>query len=287
MTKFNVGDKVRLIEDYMDYKKDDVVEVIGFWAEGINYVGKHGRGGAYYNRFELVESKPTKKQRITALENEVAELKLIVHELRGKKATYTATVLMGSVPVDINNAPELKVAPTPNKQRAAIIEKAKKFVEKVSSRQSSWAVNENGNETYQQKCTFNEFIINNEKRTVVVLVKGKDSGKIFEKGIAKCNPSDVFNEFIGKAIALGRALGLDVSEFEQAVQPNEVVPGHIITWDEVPNEPHKVIKRNGDWFDFTNLFNNKDYNNFEYCEIEEFTTILNDTNAKYEVSNNE
>ncbi len=228
MTKFNVGDKVLFIEDYMDYKKDDVVEVIGFWAEGINYVGKHGKGGAYYKRFELVESKPTKNQRITALENEVAELKLIVHELRDKKVTTTATVFLDGVPVDISNAPELKAAPTPNKQRAAIIEKAKKFVEKVSSRQSSWAVNENGNETYQQKCTFNEFIINNEKRTVVVLVKGKDSGKIFEKGIAKCNPSDVFNEHIGKAIALGRALGLNVSEFEQAVQPTKAVLGTVV-----------------------------------------------------------
>lgn len=230
MTKFNVGDKVQFIEDYMDYKKGDVVEVIGFWAEGINYVGKHGRGGAYYNRFELVESKPTKNQRITALENEVAELKLIVHELRDKKVTTTATVFLDGVPVDINNAPEiqLKAAPTPNQQRAAIIEKAMKFVE-TNTFYNGRAMAGIGVKLKSGMVCIPEFIINDTKRTVVVLFKWvSNARRIQSRGIAKCNPSDVFNEHIGKAIALGRALGLNVSEFEQAVQPTKAVLGTVV-----------------------------------------------------------
>lgn len=281
----------------------------------------------------------TKNERITTLENEVAELKLIVHELRGKKSIEPSTSTVediiefegqqyrkvdrvaregdvvissamtsflvekgkpykvscfgrdlvlnketsnivalynvGRTPETVNVYELIKPKPlTQNQQRAEIIEKAKKFVEKVSSRQSSWTVNENGNETYQQKCTFNEFIINNEKRTVVVLVKGKDSGKIFEKGIAKCNPSDVFNEFIGKAIALGRALGLDVSEFEQAVQPDKPVIGMMFVGCE--GDVREIAPR-GHYSELS-MKSAIDSEYVEDCPIQ----IINDTNAKYE-----
>lgn len=295
----------------------------------------------------------TKNERITTLENEVAELKLIVHELRDKKSIEPSTttvediiefegqqyrkvdreaqagdvvILKGSAQSKyianrtpykafigrygflaiqesgsdhiklysdtFNRTPEtvdvyelIKPKPlTPNQQRAAIIEKAKAFVKNIVGEYDTF------NTTfgrYKDQCVKPTFHVNEKKRAITVLIYGAFGKQLIFKGITKCNSNDVFNEPIGKAIALGRALGLEVSEFEQAVQPNEVVPGHIIAWNEVSNEPHKVIKRNGDWFDFTNLFNNKDYNNFEYCEIEEFTTILNDTNAKYEVSSNE
>lgn len=73
------------------------------------------------------------------------------------------------------------------------------------------------------------FEVNKEKGAVVALLKGINSNKLKAKGIAKCNPNDVYNEHIGKAIALGRALGKDVSEFENAVQPDEIVIGHSIS----------------------------------------------------------
>lgn len=276
MTKFNVGDKVRFIEDYMDYKKGDIVEVVGFWDEGINYIGKGKSAGCYFSRVELVETKPTKNQRITALENEVAELKLIVHELRGKKSIDPSTstiediiefegkqyrkvdreahegdviVFYGSrhpqitdgkpykvfkgknieenklshtadsgteYPVDGEYVdgyyvyeliegglnPQISIVDetieplTQNQQRAAIIEKARKFVDEHKSKyRSEWNI---------------------VGHTVQILIYDSN-GMLMKFRQAKCNPSDVFNEHIGKAIALGRALGLDVSEFEQAV----------------------------------------------------------------------
>lgn len=364
MTKFNVGDKVRILNGGKLVENGNYsittgkeYEVISFHEKSELEVEHIKVAGNFSNPFticdweykyiELVETKQTKNQRITALENEVAELrplkqevaelKLIVHELRGHRdidlsslsePSTTNTVedviefegkqyrkvdrearegdvvifsksdsnhIFSDIPYEVkkgstgslnvnlfslyNSLVErtpkvttvyelIKTKPlTPNQQRAAIIEKAKKFVEKVSSRQSSWAVNEIGNETYQQKCTVNEFIINNEKRTIVVLVKGEDSGKIFEKGIAKCNPSDVFNEHIGKAIALGRALKLDVSEFEQAVQPNRRTDGMVIEYRGITRviATPRVL---GETCDFDS-------------EFARYGTIINDTNTIY------
>lgn len=73
-----------------------------------------------------------------------------------------------------------------------------------------------------------EFIVNKGKRTVVVLMRGLGSGKMRAKGIAKCAPDDCFNVHIGKAIALRRALGIDVpSEYLNAPQPTEVRVGDV------------------------------------------------------------
>lgn len=292
MTKFNVGDKVVPISKTVDWntlnRTTNHLDKSSAWNKALENEQKYlyvniideirnlytcsnepYGGGDYFHESDLTlyKNKPTKNQRITALENEVAELKLIVHELRGKKSIEPSTT----------NTVEDKPL-TPNQQRAAIIEKAKKFVEKVSSRQSCWTVNEIGNETYRQKCTVNEFIINNEKRTVVVLVKGEDSGKIFEKGIAKCNPNDVFNEHIGKAIALGRALGLDVSEFEQAVQPTFAKGQEIEYTHEIRKGEKRTIESiKGDLIKMVcGRHFNLSWGNSE-------PLIINDTNAKYEV----
>lgn len=53
------------------------------------------------------------------------------------------------------------------------------------------------------------YIINEEKRTVVVLLKSKFTGNVRCRGISKAHPGDKFNADIGKAIAIRRALGLE------------------------------------------------------------------------------
>ncbi|MDM5298145.1 hypothetical protein QUF51_08230 [Bacillus pumilus] len=74
-----------------------------------------------------------------------------------------------------------------------------------------------------------DFIVNAEKRTVVALRKSFAEGYIRERGIAKCAPNDCFNAPIGKAIALRRALGLEVpSEYLNVPQPTEVRVGDIV-----------------------------------------------------------
>ncbi|MBA9027579.1 hypothetical protein [Peribacillus huizhouensis] len=74
-----------------------------------------------------------------------------------------------------------------------------------------------------------EIIVNKEKRTVVALMKYLRSGKVFDKGIAKACPTDCFNVHIGKAIAVRRALGLEVpADYLNTPQPTEVRVGDVV-----------------------------------------------------------
>lgn len=102
-----------------------------------------------------------------------------------------------------------------------------------------------------------KFFVNSEKRTVVAVLIGYLSGKVNGRGIAKCAPGDCFNAHIGKAIALRRALGLDVpDEYIYAPQPTEARIGNIVTkpdWRHI--EPYEVsdiidgfaFERNGEF----------------------------------------
>lgn len=112
---------------------------------------------------------------------------------------------------------------SPNQQRAELIQRAREF---VKSRGMS-----DGRFYHSEKSLLlnGEFIVNKEKRTVVCLLRGTQTRTVFSRGIAKCMPSDVFNADIGKAIALARALQIDIpQEFTVAVQPQKVVVGMMI-----------------------------------------------------------
>lgn len=76
-----------------------------------------------------------------------------------------------------------------------------------------------------------DFVINREKRTVIALIRYTDKYKnVWAKGKARCAPGDVFNTHIGRAIALRRALGLEVPiEYEYAPQPTEAQAGDIVS----------------------------------------------------------
>ena len=160
----------------------------------------------------IVEESPSDSERITALETQVAELQAELQTLKKRKKPKHL----------------LSHYPTPNEQRKAVIERAKAFVAEVSERAKGDDFNDIGNVIYRHRTTRPEFHVNAKKRTVVVLLKGAHNPVLIGKAIAKCAPDDVFNADIGKAIALGRALGLDVSEFENAPKPTEVVVGMVV-----------------------------------------------------------
>lgn len=74
-----------------------------------------------------------------------------------------------------------------------------------------------------------DFIVNAAKRTVVALGKSWIDGRILRRGIAKCAPTDCFNAHIGKAIALRRALGLEVPvDYLNVPQPTAVRVGDVV-----------------------------------------------------------
>ncbi|MDE1406998.1 hypothetical protein [Bacillus licheniformis] len=82
------------------------------------------------------------------------------------------------------------------------------------------------------------FDINRESRTVEAVAKKPNSRTAFY-GTAICAPDDCFNVHIGEAIALHRALGLEVpDEYLNVPNPTEVRVGDILT-----------ISQNGEMFD--------------------------------------
>lgn len=125
------------------------------------------------------------------------------------------------------SALELVKEKTPNELRAEIIQRAKAVLVEWKDRDGSYL--------HPSPCGFHfntrvEFKVNAEKIVVVALLRNLGiTENIRTKGIASCSKSDVYNEHIGKAIALGRALGKDVSEFENAVQPDMPTVGHKFT----------------------------------------------------------
>lgn len=145
--------------------------------------------------------------------------------------TMTGAELIGQVEEALNEmkrrytksiAPKVEEVKTANEQRAELIWKAKIFTER---------------NIYKVIFSKIEFVINHEKRTVVALLKGFFNRHVESKGIAKCHPDDVFNADIGKAIALARALEIEIpEEFLRAVQPTEFVLGQRVNFsDEYPN----------------------------------------------------
>ena len=235
MGKFNVGDKVRILDvDAIDFgskywNNGDVTEVVLKYADGDVYLKRtlsHDFGATgdellvFKEEFHAIEKV---SEDYPQLSDEIEELKRRVAELESKLADKESPEIKFSVTAD--ELAELVSKESPNELRKRSIEKAKKFVEGTERKALNSNGNTKGNGTYVERTTIPEYIINEDKRTVVVLAKGAIIPILYEKGIAKCAPDDVFNADIGKAIALGRAYGLDVSEFEQAPQPGEVVAG--------------------------------------------------------------
>jgi hypothetical protein len=111
-------------------------------------------------------------------------------------------------------------------RRDEIVEQAKRDVEELKTARNLLGVR---GYPYKDKfVAFADFIVNKDKRTVVALIRYQDERKVLSRGIAKCHPNDCFNVHIGKAIALRRALGLDVpDEYLNAPQPTEVRVGDI------------------------------------------------------------
>src|SRR5690606_18500431 len=112
-------------------------------------------------------------------------------------------------------------------RRDEIVEQAKRDAEELKTARNLLGVR--GYPYKDNFVTFADFIVNKDKRTVVALLRFQYEREVLSRGIAKCHPNDCFNVYIGKAIALRRALGLDVpDEYLNAPQPTEVRVGDTV-----------------------------------------------------------
>lgn len=246
MTKFNVGDDVRVIgKGAAGLAMGTIAEVVHVDCDGdVNL-----DNGTFYLK-ENIELLPTTDRRLTEAEAKIATLEAEVKALKG--ASKPTTIVVNSCFAKVSEDADIgriasalfeRMAPrghsksrymeevakasiTPNQRRADVIKRAQAYIGKYDSRG-----NFTGREGFRAPngiISDTDFIVNVEKRTVVCLLRAQCNKDVQAKAVAKCAPDDVFNADICKAIALGGALGLDVSEFENAVKPTEVVVGMVV-----------------------------------------------------------
>ncbi|MBU8576428.1 hypothetical protein ACQKEX_14660 [Bacillus pumilus] len=119
-------------------------------------------------------------------------------------------------------------------KREQIVERAKDDFKKLSTTYRPGCPSLlTGKAAFDPKTEAVDVHVNTDKRAVTVLITyiSNRGGKkrVSFRGIAKYMPTECFNVHIGKAIALRRALGLEVPyEYLHAPQPTEVRAGDII-----------------------------------------------------------
>ncbi|KKB71921.1 hypothetical protein [Bacillus sp. FSL W8-0848] len=232
-----VGDKVLILDDFNEprYMLHDVVPVIGGVDEHGVAVRKSGEWPIFLNneQYEVIVNNEVKNEEADEMERydtAVETARDAIEELRlaayAKGYEDARRDLLAQAPVG-NGAQE---------RRDEIVEQAKADIAKLAP---------NGVIKRPIGECDAEFIVNRNKRTVVVLIKGRYSGRVYVKGIAKAAPDDCFNEHIGKAIALHRALGIEVpDEYLNAPQPTEVRVGDVVgsfEFNEVADYYGKIV----------------------------------------------
>ena len=148
------------------------------------------------------------------------------------------------------------VEKTAQERRDEIVERAWSDIMdlKVSGAQSD-RKRGRGNYTYKDHFYVVEFVVNREKRKVSALIRHADSRGNVVSGVepihvgrAKAAPGDCFNVHIGKAIALHRALGLEVpDEYLNAPQPTEVRVGDVVECGSLKDVRHVKVVADGEY----------------------------------------
>lgn len=111
--------------------------------------------------------------------------------------------------------------------RDEIVERAKADVKALADEYDNYRV-KSASRSYNYVCNA-EFVVNRDKRRVTVILRGVHSGIVRAVGRAVCAPNDVFNAHIGRAIALRRALGLEVpAEYLNVSNPEEPRVGDVV-----------------------------------------------------------
>lgn len=259
ITKANndfVGEVIELRTDYQDDIKVKVLETKTGYSVGRAYDvdSQYFELKAPRTAEEQVEyiSKAFKQEKETLLKA-VKEFETNTSILEEKLANVDFTTLSES-----------------NKARKEAIEKAIKFVDgnkRIRYVKNQFTVNV-------------EYIVNEEKRTVVAIGRGFESGIVRAKGVAKCDPKDTFNIHIGKAIALGRLMDADVTEFIKVPNPDDIVVGQIVTLKK--RQRNKYVVKGIKGVAHEGKFNLEAIaDGSSGWEFADNLAILNDTDAKY------
>ena len=112
--------------------------------------------------------------------------------------------------------------------RDAVVERAKADVKALADSRGRYRVEREPGAYLKHVCVV-EFVVSRDKRKVTAILRGVMTGIVRAVGRAKCAPNDVFNAHIGRAIALRRALGLEVpAEYMSVPNPEEPRVGDVV-----------------------------------------------------------
>ncbi|WP_144625091.1 hypothetical protein [Bacillus altitudinis] len=187
------------------YKNGDVLKVTRYYDLGVFSEEDHG---IWHTEYEVIVGEHTPIPNLDEMDYD--ELVALVEDVM--KALRTRSYKNGYDQGRFDA--EIEAPKSDQQKRDEVVEKAKEDVRVLY---------------YKDYVGATDFIVNAEKRTVVSIRKAFGNGRVISKGIAKCAPNDCFNAHIGKAIALRRALGLEVpSEYLNVPQPTEVRVGDVV-----------------------------------------------------------
>ena len=204
-----------------------------------------------------------------------------VYEDNFQRTTSTIEVFEVVDYVDEMPLEDVPVILTANQQREKLNQRAREFVEGLKRNGTFDGVEKDYYVNYRRRNSVVEFVVNKEKRTVVAIARNPRIKVINSKGIAKCMPGDVFNEWIGKAIALARALEIDIpQEFIDAVQPDTPVVGQVVLRKKL-NSNDDGVRTLIDVSNIQGWFITKEKTTM--TSPKNIIKIIDDTNAIYEV----
>lgn len=228
--------------------------------DGVWYVGPYNGNSEYRVLEPLTSAKPTPlselsladqyAENITVLTRKIAELEEHVNALEVRILALETDSAPAIVKVAEGYVGKSERAALPSyvkNIRDEIVERAKADVKWLEASYGG-RVCGSGVSFWPDACAKGgyapvhnvDYVVNAQKRTVVALIRYK-SGELCYRGIAKCAPGDVFNAHLGRAIALRRALGLEVpAEYLTCPMPEEVRVGDVIAWRHALDEVYTV-----------------------------------------------
>lgn len=197
------------------------------------------------------------------------------------------------IPIENGTKPPCKHL-TANQKRARAIQMAKDFVEYQKTCHTGIAAKGNRYEgkirTYKgiyKRTQGNIVYLSNAEfirkgNRVTCLLKGVETNKVRFVGRAECHVDDVFNEHIGQAVALAKALDIVEQlppDILKAVQPDSFVKGMKVVWvDDFGGVNERIVERvNGIKVHFTN----------SYWMSKDEVAVIDDTNADYSLQGGE
>ena len=238
--KANVGERILITNkdpQESHYENGDVLSVKGVGMFGVYYRNRIS-GFVLNEEYEVIVEEVNPKE-----ENEMKNVRNAKQKLTDYSYEELLDAIKAKAQAEVKPSQELLARVNSHRtfqqQRDEIIEQAKRDVADLSATEiysTVPALSGGRMSFYPIGCSKDyeatdeiQFIVNNEKRTVVALIKWLGTSDVWAKGIAKCAPTDCFNSAIGKAISLRRALGLEVpSEYLNVPQPTEVRVGDVV-----------------------------------------------------------